>query len=62
MLIKPVLLIDNDKNVFYLGTDTKPVVLEARSPVASMLLIVMELKVRDKNSYFSLSGNDKEDV
>ena len=62
VLIKPVLLIDNDKTVFSLGTDIGTGVSEARSPVASMILIVMELKVRDKKSSFSLSGNDKENV
>ena len=62
VLIKPVLLIDNDKTVFSLGTDISTGVSEARSPVASMILIVMELKVRDKNFSFSLSGTDKENV
>ena len=62
VLIKSVLLIDNDKTLFSLGTDISTGVSEARSPVASMILIVMELKVRDKKSSFSLSGNDKENV
>ena len=62
VLIKSVLLIDNDKTLFSLGTDIGTGVSEARSPVASMILIVMELKVRDKKSSFSLSGNDKENV
>ena len=59
VLIKPVLLIDKDKTLFSLGTDLSTGVLEARSPVAWMILILMELKVRDKNFSFSLSGNDK---